>query len=301
MGDFTGFTFNGIHTDSLNIKRVSNGSRYEETMIPQFQDRVAQAPGSDGTYFFNSEYRQKPINVQIAFDSMTEVQLRAFKSLFNGRDIHELIFDESPYKKYIAKVQNPPILRTICFMEDNQRIYKGEGTINFICYYPFARSVYKYGNEYSDLLYPNKSEWITASGLLSAQGTYDGTGSSIKIYNPGDFEADWTAFYAFSNTTCALLGVNIDSSTLNFKSAFTKKGSDTFIGVDSKTQLISGYTGSISNLVPSGNLYNEYINSGDFFKIPIHRNTSVSKTFNSFTTGGSGFNCSKLVYDYIYY
>ena len=316
MGDFTGFTYNGIHTSELDIVRVSNGSRYNEVMIPQFQDKTQQVPGSDGTYFFNSEYRQRIFNLQIAFDSMSEENYRKFRTIFSGRDIHELIFDEAPYKRYTAKVQSPPQLNTICFMDKDQynndiRVYKGEGTINFVCYYPFARSVHKWGNEYSSQDYPSKNEWIKASGILASQGisnSYDYPGTSIKLYNPGDLDANWKAFYAFTSSVCSLRNINLSRgstlvSALNFKADFVKKGNDTYICIDSKTQLITGYTGTLSSVLePSGNLYNENIGSGNFFKIPIHTDTSTNIYFNSFTSNTQvGMSCARLDYDYLYY
>ena len=51
------------------------------------------------------------------------------KQIFSDKNPHDLIFDEAPYKVYSAKVTGTPQLKTICFNENNQRIYKGEGSI----------------------------------------------------------------------------------------------------------------------------------------------------------------------------
>ena len=45
----------------------------------------------------------------------------------------------------------------ICFDENNERIYKGEGTIQFIAYSPYAKSVHKFLNEFDDSFYTNKT------------------------------------------------------------------------------------------------------------------------------------------------
>jgi hypothetical protein len=32
--DYIGFTFNGVHSDTLGIKRTSEGSRFNENLLP---------------------------------------------------------------------------------------------------------------------------------------------------------------------------------------------------------------------------------------------------------------------------
>jgi hypothetical protein len=51
-----------------------------------------------------------------------------------------LVFDERPYKIYRAKVTGSATMKHIPFAEgETNRLYKGEGTIQFTCYDPFAR------------------------------------------------------------------------------------------------------------------------------------------------------------------
>jgi hypothetical protein len=56
MGDFMGFSFNGTHIDNVRIVRVSDGSRYNDTILPTFTDKTVAVPGGNGTYFFGSYY-----------------------------------------------------------------------------------------------------------------------------------------------------------------------------------------------------------------------------------------------------
>jgi hypothetical protein len=53
------------------------------------------------------------------------------KTHFGDKKIHELIFDETPYKVYRAKVTGTATIKYIPFNEGEgrERIYKGEGTI----------------------------------------------------------------------------------------------------------------------------------------------------------------------------
>lgn len=240
MNDFTGFSFNGIHSSQLGIYRVSNSDRYDELLQPEIEDIYNPIPGSDGTYYFGSHYRTKPFTITIAYDSVTEEQFRHIRRLFSTKQICSLIFDERPYKVYAAKLAQPIQLNYICFDEPlkfiglprdgvrvnrgaggtgwereqvepyinsgkKQRIYKGEGTIELICTYPFAREQFKvldqYGPyetiynhfgekfEYDHIFdnpkqdsievffkgknriteYTNINEWAASSGILSYQ------------------------------------------------------------------------------------------------------------------------------------
>lgn len=153
--DFTGFTFNDIHSSDLHIIRTSEGDRYNETLTPSFQDKTVQVGGRDGTYIFGSYYQKKDIPISIAFDNMGEEEFRQLRNWGADKKIHKLIFDESPYKYYNAKLQAPTDLKYVCFDESEKmiqnesmesinrkrRIYKGEGTLKFTCYESFARSI----------------------------------------------------------------------------------------------------------------------------------------------------------------
>ena len=147
--DYIGFTFNGVHSDTLGIKRTSEGSRFNENLLPTIQDKTVQVPGGDGMYHFGSYYTQRQFNVSYAFDALTEQQLAEIKRVFGDKKIHELIFDEAPYKAYQAKVTGSASIKHIPFAEgETNRIYKGEGSIQFTAYDPYARSVRKFLNQY---------------------------------------------------------------------------------------------------------------------------------------------------------
>ena len=147
--DYIGFTFNGVHSSELGIKRTSEGSRFNENLLPTIQDKAIQIPGRDGMYYFGSYYTQRQFNISYAFDSLTEQQLSRIKAVFGDKKPHRLIFDEAPYKVYLAKVTGSASIKHVPFAEGaTNRVYKGEGSIQFTAYEPFARSVYKYLDQY---------------------------------------------------------------------------------------------------------------------------------------------------------
>lgn len=127
MGDFTGFTFGNWHsTDSetglVTVLRVSGGDRYEEELHPEIKDRTAEVPGLNGEYYFGSNYGSRKIDIEIAFDSLTEENFRMLRKVFGTKKPQELIFDERPYKKYIAKIESPVELSYVCFEEPKKTI-----------------------------------------------------------------------------------------------------------------------------------------------------------------------------------
>ena len=291
-GDFIGFTFNGVHSSDMGIIRTSDGSRFNENLLPASTDKTVQIPGGDGTYYFGSNYTQRQIPISIATDELTETQFRQLKQWLGDKQIHPLVFDEAPYKTYMVKTSSIPTLKFICF--DNitknngeivvNRVYKGEGSLQFIAYFPFARCTKKYLSEYTD---SNKEEWASASGLLTTQGNYDGTGAEINLYNPGDIETDFFAYYARTSLK-RLTKIYINSNILNFNFSNNDNVIDTYIRINSKANLIEGCD---ENFKPTGTLYNKFITSGDFFKIPTGENQLLSV----------GANCVKIEYDYLYY
>ena len=289
--DFYGFQFNGVHTSDLNIVRVSDGSRYSENLSPVFQDKTVQMLGSDGTLYWESFDTNKAWAIQVAFDELSEMQYRRLRQVFNGKTMGELIFDELPFKAYTAKVQSSPQFKTICFdTPDGARVYKGEGTINFIAYYPYAKSVHKFLNEFNDYEYDNKAQWAAASGMKPTRASYDGTGTTINLYNAGDLETDWQAFYIINSSGSALTSISLNGGVdgqMVFSSISQKKTNDAYIRINSRTNLIEGCD---SSKIPTGSLYNEFLVAGDFFKIPLGESTFVSNT-----------DCNEIRYDYLYY
>lgn len=290
--DYVGFTFNGKHSSELGIVRTSEGSRFNENLLPTIQDKTVQVPGGDGMYHFGSYYTQKQFNISYAFDSLTEEQLARIKELFGDKKVHELIFDETPYKAYQAKVTGTASIKYIPFGEDGaNRVYKGEGTIQFTAYDPYAYSVNKYLDQYDNT---NKDEWKDAADLLPSQGNYDNIdGNQIKLYNPGVKEVDFILSLQFKNGVipAGQIYISVDGATngqLTLK-AITPIKEDEEIRINTKLNLIEGY----KNGKKSGNIYNKYISAGTFFKIPVSKNMVMYlPQFNYF---------NNIEYKYIYF
>lgn len=294
-GDFIGFSFNEHRSESLGIVRVSDGSRYNEDLVPTTQDKTVQVPGGDGFYYFGSDYTQRQFNINIAFDELTEKQFRELQQVFGTKELGKLVFDERPYKYYMVK-SGKPQLKYICFGKEGERIYKGEGTLTFTAYYPFAKSIFKFLNEYGN---KNKDEWKEASGMKAEKGIYDivSNNGSISVYNAGDLETDFILKFSLPVDSTPIGDIKITLSKENVGkeeafldlNGFSKKGADTGFQINTKTNLIEGF--NAEGL--TGTLYNENITQGDFFKIPPRE-----EGYQISVTGATPI---EIVYDYIYY
>ena len=369
--DFIGFEFAGKHSSDLGIIRTSDGDRFSEQLTPEIKDITVEVPGMHGEYFFGSTYGNRTFEVQIAYDHLTEEQFREMRKLYGRRNMGELIFDERPYKKYLAKIESPIELSYICFDEpkrkivginDNdkrygvravdripitetvvdedtqeeteietgeyeiqreriypyereegtERIYKGDGSISFVCYFPFAKSVYK-----QIPISEEESDWVISSGLLTATeyatiDKYDNETGIINVYNAGDVPTGFRLYIPFD----AGAESTLEPITLTYKNilnaemvdilsieAITKKDNDVGILIDTNNGLIVGVNSQPTinqngnaQYSTSGNIYNEYVEAGDFFKLqPNLKNDGATIEI---TGGKEGI---EIFYDYLYF
>ena len=312
-GDFLGFTFNNIHSSDLGIFRVSDGSRYTENLFPTIQDKTVQRPGADGMYYYGSFYTQRSINLSIAYEDLTDEQLRRIKQLFSDKNPRDLIFDEMPYKVYKVKATGTPNLKYVCFDKPKEsdwrdreidvgikskeqlygvgakvttgRVYKGEGQLNFVAYEPFARSRYKYLDEYvfknvpewgsmddnnANDVYFNFYDWSAASRMVTSKTKKKFNGSSYLIdsvttngvmyYNAGDKEVPFQLSLQFEGAFCGMI---IGDGMLEIE-PFDLYDGDSGIRINSRLHLIEGINDEGKS---TGTIYNKYIISGDFFKL----------------------------------
>lgn len=315
QGDYIGFSFGGVHSSSLGIVRVSDGNRYTQNLFPSFSDSTSNVPGGDETYYFGTTYSQRTISFPIAFDCVEEKEVRAMQQLFApDGSLKELWFDELPFKAWTAKIIGTPYLKFLPFDEtyrfwdsaqnkmvyEKKRVFKGEGELSFSIYYPFAHSRFKYLDEASSEEIYNLAEWQPSINLKATKGSYDAPGVTTQVYNPGDLPTDYKLFYSraqFQNLTKLSLQVSGNEQmlgVLNFSSDKVLNETDTYICINSKTNLIEGYDAAFNQ---TGTLYNRYVISGDFFKIP----TNASIGGGEIQLVSTGAQSAKIEYDYLYF
>lgn len=208
--DFTGFTFNGQHSSQFGLLRVSNGDRYEDTLVLSHSDEAADIPGGPGQYYWGETLKPKEFDIKVAYDNVSEIDKRRIKQWLHPDDkLHELIFDERPYVKYWVKCSKEVVASELCFRDgQGGRVYKGEFNLTFIAYMPYGVAVGKtledvsrtYNHDSMDTI----TEWKEASGLLTSKEFEENSidlfnNNTCKIYNPGDIEAGFKL--KFTNTS----------------------------------------------------------------------------------------------------
>ena len=198
-GPFLGFTFCGVHSSELNIVRYNSGNRAEAPITPVFKDTTVDRVGRDGKYYFTTQNQQQTFNVNFAFDNVNEECLRRLRQTYNSKAVGPLVFDEMPFKQYTAKLAQQAKISYIAFdvermkdytkldkqhlygqkdsMMHNDRVYKGDGQLQFVCFEPYARAPYKYLNQYEEDMHAiygmgytyDFDEWLEASNILTYQ------------------------------------------------------------------------------------------------------------------------------------
>lgn len=146
MRDFTGFRFGNVHSEDLHLVVVSSSNRYDKNLLPEPTDYSVDVPGGDGKYYFGQTFKTREFVVNVAFDSVSESIFRKIAQLFATDKLQDLVFNELPYKTYRAKLKSKPDFKHVCFMDraTGKRVYKGEGTLHFICYFPYAFGFNRY-------------------------------------------------------------------------------------------------------------------------------------------------------------
>lgn len=284
-GDFLGFQLGDIHSERLNITRVSSGNRYSDNLIPSFKDSVVEIPGGDGMYYWDTRFSSRTFQIDFAYDDLRDEDLRQLAKIFSFKGIKPLIFDEAPYKKYMVKCAQAPNLKYICFGNGDTKLYKGEGTVNLIAYYPFGISTEEFNL------------------------AYDSSIDGARAYNDGDMDADFQVIYDIHDipaTSSTSNGINITLSngtdnlkfediknigTINNQGSFVE---DSYLMIDTKTHLVEGLD---SNFNKIGNLYNRFITEGDFFKLKVGQNTITSTG----TSSSDSRAFESLKYKFLYY
>ena len=272
--DLTGFKFGDYHSSQFGLIRVSNGSRYNEYLLPTLKNTTTDVPGMEGTLYFGTQKTTRSFQVDMAFDSLTEEDIRDIREWLTGA--HSLIFDERPYIQYMCILNSAPQLKYLTFEENGERIYKGELSVNFVSYLPYGYSID--GKKFiDDFLDENFEEWSNASHLAyknfyegETLRTYDKfEGNNVYVYNGGDVEADYVLTCYFSEGATTKISMN-DNISYEFSLRAKSAGTHLELSVNSKLQYARCRDVSINDGVITGiSDYEIMLPSTEMFKIPV--------------------------------
>lgn len=288
---FIGFTYNGEHSiEDLHIYRTSNSNRYDENLTATMTDKTVDVPGGDGQYYFGTTFKNRTFTVNYAFDNLKKSDIAKMKRVFSGDGIHELVFDEDrdadgkALKIWSAKVTGTATMKHLCFEEGGEDIYKGEGSITFTCYYPYAHS------EKIELPSKNWGSLNTNNGDLPApfigqirrwkntdigfKEAYE-IESNTKIYGICYSDGKSSNYVYFTQSR------EIGDGEYNWN---TKLGLITYISADGKIQILGVQGNEILNIPvgsPIGRLY--------FIMDPYQKDVSPEVKWSKLNTEKSSF------------
>lgn len=274
--DLTGFKFGDYHSSQFGLIRVSNGSRYNEYLLPTLKNTTTDVPGMEGMLYFGTQKTTRSFQVDMAFDSLTEEDIRDIREWLTG--VHSLVFDERPYIQYMCILNSAPQLKYLTFEENGERIYKGELSVNFVSYLPYGYSIDE-KKFIDDFLDENFEEWSNASHLVyknfyegETLHTYDKfEGNNVYVYNGGDVEADYVLTCYFSEGATA----KISMSDVSYEFSLHAKSVNSThleLSINSKLQYARCRDVSIANGVIIGmSDYEIMLPSTEVFKIPVGR------------------------------
>lgn len=257
-GEYLGFGFNGYHSSWFGITRTSDGDRYNADLLPTKKEITQEMPGMHGLLYFGETYSKREFSISFAFDSMTEEQYTALTKWLDEPDVKPLFFDESPHKEYSAKVTGKATIKHLTFDDENgNKVYKGSGSVQFVCYFPFARAATSSSssviiNNNSTIIYRKKNNTTTTTFRTFGSG-------SENIY----VDIDENAYNAMTGTSAkAPAPIYITGAAGAYTITVENRGTITISGLPSSCT-IDGYQCLIYD--NNGNIYNDKITNGDFF------------------------------------
>lgn len=186
-----------VYASDFHLVRVTSGSRYNQNILPSMTDKTADVSGGDGTYYFNTKYKQRQFSVNLAFDKVTDEDLSGIRKWLDGKEIQPLCFDEKPNIEYYAKVTGTPQLKYLPFTESEKK------SNNITT----KNSTVLEGALKSTLTTQNRADWNSYAGTYSIPCTVDREGTThnyttIIIHNTAEaFREDYPYELGFQDDT----------------------------------------------------------------------------------------------------
>lgn len=222
---FLDLKFNNHWVSEYGLVVVSDGSRYSETLFPEFEHTTTTVPGKTGTIYWGTTVGGRIITKKLVTDGMTSRQYATFRSHFKPGTYAELRFGESAYKYCYAYINDNSNFTFIPFnnrvtirgVNYNDTIYKGECELSFFLPDPYFYSDYYLGKSTTSPIfdYTNK-DWFIESGLpLTTWLALRGSPTQLALGN-------WygTAPSTATTITCYHAGNSIARANLSFKRTY---------------------------------------------------------------------------------
>lgn len=221
--DFLDFFYNDKWASEMGLIKVNTGERQDDEILPASKDTTIDVPGSDGVYYLTSKFQQREFTINFAYDGLKENDILAIREWLAPKKECRLIFSERLYKYYMAKPKSAPKLSYIAFDDtDGTRVYRGEGTVQFVCYYPWARSVGKYLTDYEGYFF--SIEELCIMSILNTVNNNQVTFKTLKgeIKTGTINEKDYSI--VVEGKEYQVYGTRNENRTYDYVEAYTRPG-----------------------------------------------------------------------------
>lgn len=237
---------------------------------------------------YRMKYRNGPdFFVESFGEEEQDFEYYLYSGVWNKKQVDPSVYNKNP-SHYYYRLDGGKNYGSLYIPNAGQHIEENK-TYNYVPEFLNQSSVQE--------IYPNIGEWYDSVQLLSTskeidlrhnkdltngQGTY-----GYFIYNPGDvptdvkiildsvaIPSDLSIVLYHRNQGTELRTGDTIVDQLNF-SNFTVQPNDKLIYIDTAKNLVYG---TDYNGVATGNLYNKYINSGNFFKLPVTQKPDKAKS-----------------------
>lgn len=175
--------------------RTSDGNRYNQWLSPDFENIRESVDGQVGEYDFGTKINGRPFPLQCFCEGVTEFELRWLQAWLSPGRVGKLIFDESPFKYYIVKIDRAVDFSFVPFgRSGGGTLYKGQFQLDLMAPYPYGLSRF---DTLDELIYDNpNTKLYYNSGLLYKeilpQSTFENitTNQNMILYNGGNANAN---------------------------------------------------------------------------------------------------------------
>lgn len=147
VDDYTGFTWNGVHSSNFNCF-IENTGHLEFVGAPEFSNNFISPAFQTRTYYTGTASQSKKFQLNLVFYQLTLAELNAALHWLDRSIISDLYFDYEPYWKYSCKLAS---MGAIEKYPNGRTIYRGRPCDIYLCrvvitfetvYHPEAISAY---------------------------------------------------------------------------------------------------------------------------------------------------------------
>lgn len=169
---FISFSYGGKNIEDFSLIAVTPGDRIERDAYASFEDLTSTYDTIQGQFYWGTYFHANSLNLTLATDAITQIELDNFKRWFRAGSIRELILAEHPNRAILARVANPPQLSLLPF-EDEARVAFQTGTEESnLIYYDTSTTVYR--GEIKLEFVMDEPFWYAKQNILGHQNTLDG-------------------------------------------------------------------------------------------------------------------------------